>query len=52
MEASLSSFLIPFSEDDRWNLLRFVVVASDFYYANDYTMAGDMFLLVIESIRG
>jgi hypothetical protein len=52
MEAGFSSFLILFSEDDKWNLLRFVVVASDFRYANDYTMAGDMFLLVIDSIRG
>jgi hypothetical protein len=52
MEASLSSFVIPFSEDDRWNLLRFVVVASNFHYTNDYTMASDMFLLLIDSIRG
>jgi hypothetical protein len=52
MEASLSSFLIPFSEDDRWSSLRFIVAASDFHCANDYTMAGDMFLLVIGFIRG
>jgi hypothetical protein len=52
MEASFSSFLIPFSKDDRWSLLRFVVVASDFRCASDYTMVGDMFLLVIGSIKG
>jgi hypothetical protein len=52
MEADLSSFLISFSKDDRWNLLRFVVVAFDFHYANDYTMVGHMFLLVIDFIRG
>jgi hypothetical protein len=44
--------LIPFSENDRWSLLRFLVVAFDFCYASDYTMAGDMFLLVIGFIRG
>jgi hypothetical protein len=52
MEACLSSFLILFSKDDRWNLLRFVVVASDFCYASDYTMASDMLLLVIDFIKG
>ncbi len=52
MEASLSSFIILFLEDDRWSLLRFVVVRSDFRCASEYTMAGDMFLLVIGSIRG
>jgi hypothetical protein len=52
LEVGLSSFLIPFSKDDRWNLLRFVVVASDFCYASDYTMASDMFLLVIDFIKG
>jgi hypothetical protein len=45
-------FFVSFSEDDRWSLLRFVVVASDFCCANDYTMVGNMFLLVIDSIRG
>jgi hypothetical protein len=43
---------ILFLEDDRWSLLRFVVLASDFRYASDYIMASDMFLLVIGSIRG
>jgi len=52
MEASLSFFLILFSEDDRWSLLRFVVVTSDFRCASDYTMANKMFLLVICFIRG
>jgi len=41
-----------FSEEDRWSWSRFVVVASDFCYINDYTMVGNMFLLVIDSIRG
>jgi hypothetical protein len=43
---------IMFLEDDKWSLLRFVVVEFDFCYASDYTMAHDMFLLVIGSIRG
>jgi hypothetical protein len=42
---------ILFLEDDRWNLLRFTVVASNFRYASDYTMASDMFLLPIGSIK-
>jgi hypothetical protein len=45
-------FLDSFSKDVRWSLLRFVVVVSDFHYANDYTMVGNMFLLVINFIRG
>jgi len=52
MEASLYSFLIPLSEDDRWSLLRFLVVTFDFCCTSDYITAGDMFLLVISSIRG
>jgi hypothetical protein len=52
MEAGLSSFLIPFSENDRWNLLRSVVVASNFCYANDHIMVGDMFLIVKDFLRG
>jgi len=52
MEIGFSFFLILFLEDDRWSLLKFVVVTFDFCYANDYTIASDMFLLVIGSIRG
>ncbi len=52
MEASFSSFLISFLEDDRWSSLKFIVVTSDFRCASDYTMACDMFLLVIGFIRG
>ncbi len=52
MEASLSSFLIPLLEDDRWSLLRFVVATFDFCCATDYTTVGDMLLLIIGSIRG
>jgi hypothetical protein len=52
MEGGFSSFFIMFLEEDRWSLLRFVVVTSDFCYASDYTMAGDMLLLVISFIRG
>jgi hypothetical protein len=52
MEASLSSFLIPLSEDDRWSLLRFVVATFDFCCVSGYIMVGNMFLLVISSIRG
>jgi hypothetical protein len=48
MEGGLFSFLILFLEDDRWNLLRFVVATSNFQCVNDYTVAGDMFLLVID----
>jgi hypothetical protein len=52
MEASLSSFVIPLSEDDRWSLLRFVIATFDFPCASDYTTTCNMFLLVIGSIRG
>jgi hypothetical protein len=45
-------FLDPFSKDDRWSLLRFVVVVFDFRYASDCTMVSNMFLLVIDFIRG
>jgi hypothetical protein len=45
-------FLDLFLKDDRWSLLRFVVVVSDFCCASDYTMASNMFLLVIDFIRG
>jgi hypothetical protein len=38
--------MILFLEDDRWSLLRFVIVASNFCYASDYTMASNMFLLL------
>ncbi len=48
MEEGFSSFLILFVKDDRWNLLKFVVVASDFRCASDYIM----FLLIIGSIKG
>jgi len=41
-----------FSEEDRWSWLRFVVAASNFCYANDYTTIDNMFSLVIDSIRG
>ncbi len=37
---------ILFLENDRRSLLKFVIFASDFYYANDYTMASNMFLLL------
>jgi hypothetical protein len=37
----------------RWSLLRFVVVIFlNFRCANDYTMVGHMFLLVLNFIRG
>jgi hypothetical protein len=52
MRSTSFLFLDPSLEGDRWSLLRFVVVIFDFYYANDYTMASNMFLLVIDSIRG
>jgi hypothetical protein len=52
MRTGLSSFLDPFLEDDRWSLLRFVLVASYFRYTNDYIMASNMFLLTLESIKG
>jgi hypothetical protein len=45
-------FFDLFSKDDRWSLLRFVIVVFDFHYTNDYTMAGNMFLSDIDSIRG
>jgi hypothetical protein len=45
-------FLDPFSKDDGWKLLRIVVVVSNFCCANDYTMAGYMFLVVLDSIKG
>jgi hypothetical protein len=47
-----SSFLNLFPEDDRWSLLRFVVAVPNFHWASDYTMVGDMLLLVINFIRG
>jgi uncharacterized membrane protein YqjE len=52
MEIGFFFFLILFLKDDRWSLLKFVVVTFDFCYTNDYTIASDMFLLVIGSIRG
>jgi hypothetical protein len=39
------------SGDGRLGLLRLVVVF-DFHCTNDYTMANNMFLLIIVSIRG
>jgi hypothetical protein len=42
---------VPFSKDDRWTLLRFVIVAFDFHCTNDYIMVSNMFLLVIDFIR-
>jgi hypothetical protein len=51
-EASLFFFLILFLEDDKWSLLKFVVVVFDFHYASDYIMASNMFLLVLYFIKG
>jgi hypothetical protein len=48
----LSFFLFGFSKEDRWSWSRFVVVAFDFHCTNDYIMVDDMFLLVIDSVRG
>ncbi len=45
-------FLDLVAKEYRWSLLRFVVAAFDFRYANDYTMASHVFLLVLDSIRG
>jgi hypothetical protein len=40
------------SSDGKLGLLRLVVVVFDFRYANNYTIASNMSLLKIRSIRG
>jgi hypothetical protein len=41
-----------FSKDGRFGLLKLIVVVFNFYCASDYTMANNMSLLGIDSIRG
>jgi hypothetical protein len=45
-------FSSSISSDGRLGLLRLVVVMFDFHCANNYTMASNMSLLKIGSIRG
>ncbi len=52
MKVGFFPFLIPFSKDVRWSLLKFVITTSDFRCASDYTMTDNTFLLVIGSIGG
>jgi hypothetical protein len=51
MQGMFFFFFDSFSKDDKWSLLKFVVVVSNFHCTSDYTMAGNMLLLVVDSIR-
>jgi len=49
MQVILSSSILG---ESGLGLLRLIVVVFDFRYANDYTMASNMYLLKIGFIRG